>query len=53
MGEYLPGESKENGNTRNYEESDVASVAKILTGFMSDPLTHQVSYDANAHNTSS
>ena len=52
MGEYLPGESKELGSPRNYEESDVASVAKILTGFESDTTTHRVSYDPAGHNTS-
>lgn len=35
MGEYLPGESKDNGDTRNYEETDVAALAKVLTGFWS------------------
>lgn len=52
MGEYLPGDSKEKGSVRSYEETDVASVAKILTGFVSDPLTHKVSYDPVGHNTS-
>jgi len=31
MGEYKPGESKELGSVRNYEETDVAALAKILT----------------------
>ena len=53
MGEYKYGESKELGNTRNYEESDVAAFAKILTGLRSDPTTHIVSYDQKYHNTSS
>ncbi len=52
MGEYKPGESKESGNDRNYEEADVARIARILTGFVSDPLTHTVSYDSAKHNTS-
>lgn len=30
----------------------MAAVAKILTGFISDSLTHQVSYDPSRHNTS-
>lgn len=53
MGEYKNGESKELGSTRNYEESDVAAFAKILTGLKSDPTTHIVSYDPTKHNTSS
>jgi uncharacterized protein (DUF1800 family) len=52
MGEYKPGESKELGSIRNYEESDVAALAKILTGLKSDPTTHTVSYDPAKHNTS-
>ncbi len=52
MGEYEPGESKENGDPRNYEETDVAALAKILTGFRSDPNTHVVTYDPAYHNTS-
>jgi uncharacterized protein (DUF1800 family) len=31
MGEYRPLESKDNNDIRNYEESDVRSLAKILT----------------------
>jgi hypothetical protein len=53
MGEYKPAESKELGSTRNYEESDVAALAKILTGLQSDTVTHIVSYDPMKHNTSS
>lgn len=52
MGEYKVGESKDNGDVRNYEETDVASIARILTGFKSDAMTHAVSYDPAAHNTS-
>lgn len=52
MGEYKPEESKELGSTRNYEESDVAALAKILTGLRSDSVTHLVSYDPTKHNTS-
>ncbi|MFZ4462086.1 MAG: DUF1800 family protein [Patescibacteria group bacterium] len=52
MGEYKVGESKDNGDTRNYEETDVASIARILTGFKSDAMTHAVRYDTTAHNTS-
>ncbi len=52
MGEYKMGDSKDNGDPRNYEESDVASIARILTGFKSDAMTHVVSYDSNNHNTS-
>lgn len=52
MGEYKYGESKELGSVRNYEETDVAALAKILTGLRSDAVTHMVSYDALKHNTS-
>lgn len=52
MGEYEPGMSKDAGDPRNYEESDVAALAKILTGFRSDSMTHSVSYDSAYHNTS-
>ncbi|MFB0965276.1 MAG: DUF1800 family protein [Patescibacteria group bacterium] len=52
MGEYEPGKTKEAGDARNYEESDVAAFAKILTGFRSDSVTHAVSYDSAYHNTS-
>jgi uncharacterized protein (DUF1800 family) len=31
MGEYEPYESKDNNDIRNYEESDVLALAKILT----------------------
>ena len=53
MGEYKKGESKELGSVRNYEESDVSALAKILTGLKSDAVTHMVSYDSTKHNTSS
>ncbi len=53
MGEYKKGESKELDSVRNYEESDVAALAKILTGLRSDSVTHIVSYDSTKHNTSS
>lgn len=52
MGEYLPGESKDAGNTRNYEETDVVALSKILTGFRSDSTTHRVYWDASRHNGS-
>lgn len=52
MGEYEPGKSKDAGDVRNYEESDVAAFAKILTGFRSDSVTHAVSYDSAYHNAS-
>ncbi len=52
MGEYEPGKTKEAGDARNYEESDVAAFAKVLTGFRSDSVTHAVSYDSAYHNTS-
>lgn len=53
MGEYRPHESKENENIRNYEESDVLALAKILTGLRSDPITHAISFDINYHYTGS
>ncbi len=31
MGEYKPFESKDNDDERNYEESDVIALSKILT----------------------
>jgi hypothetical protein len=49
MGEYLPGESKEVGNERNYSEDDVKAFARILTGFRSDA-SHAVFYDSSKHN---
>lgn len=52
MGEYKPGESKELGSTRNYEETDVAALAKILTGLESNSGSHVVSYNPVKHNTS-
>lgn len=52
MGEYEPGKSKEAGDVRNYEESDVAALAKILTGLRSDLVTHAVTYDSAYHNAS-
>jgi uncharacterized protein (DUF1800 family) len=51
MGEYRPGESVENGNTRNYTEDDVAALARILTGFRANVDTHEVSYDSAFHFT--
>lgn len=53
MGEYKPGESKEFESIRNYEETDVAALAKILTGLESDSGSHLVSYNPTKHNTSS
>ncbi|MBP9779822.1 DUF1800 family protein, partial [Candidatus Gracilibacteria bacterium] len=49
MGEYKPGESKENDNIRNYEESDVKSLARILTGLKSDSITHAITFDPSKH----
>lgn len=59
MDEYLPGESKDNNDMRNYSEQDVAAFAKILTGFWSDtyfPFTApegNVYFTGAYHNTSS
>lgn len=49
MGEYEPYRSKDNGDIRNYEESDVIALAKILTGLKSDNMTHIVSFDMSNH----
>jgi uncharacterized protein (DUF1501 family) len=49
MGEYKPGEWKENNDIRNYEESDVKSLARILTWLNSDPLTHAITFDPTSH----
>lgn len=49
MGEYKPGESKENDDIRNYEESDVKSLARILTGLKSDSITHAITFDPSKH----
>jgi uncharacterized protein (DUF1800 family) len=59
MGEYKPGESKANNDTRNYSEDDVVALSKIITGFWSDsvfPYTEpsgSVYYTGAYHNTSS
>lgn len=50
MGEYKPLESRENNNTRNYEESDVASLSKLLTGLRSDT-AHVITLDTTKHYT--
>lgn len=49
MGEYEPFKSKENEDTRNYEESDVKALARILTGLRSDAVTHAVTFDSTTH----
>lgn len=49
MWEYLPFESAENWSTRNYEETDVASLAKILVWFESNSNTHEVTYNNQAN----
>lgn len=46
MGEYEPWKSKDNNDIRNYEESDVRSLAKILTGLRADKLTHAITFDS-------
>ena len=51
MSEYEPYRSKDNGDIRNYEESDVLALAKILTGLKSDNMTHVVSFDMANHYT--
>ncbi len=49
MWEYEPYKSKDNNDIRNYEESDVKALARILTGLKSDPMTHAVSFDIATH----
>lgn len=49
MGEYEPFESAEKGDPRNYEESDIRSLARILTGYRSDTMTHAVTLDTKYH----
>jgi hypothetical protein len=53
MGEYEPFKSKENEDVRNYEESDVLALSRILTGLRSNPVTHAVTFDMNFHYTGS
>jgi hypothetical protein len=36
MDEYLPLESSENGDTRNYSEDDVVAISRILTGLWNE-----------------
>ncbi|MDD2907278.1 MAG: DUF1800 family protein [Candidatus Gracilibacteria bacterium] len=50
MLEYIPSESEKNGNTKNYNDADVAALSKIIMGFESDENTHMVTYN-NAINT--
>lgn len=45
MLEYLPTESEDNGNTRNYTEEDVNALAKIIFWFESDENTHIVTFN--------
>lgn len=52
MGEYEPFLSKENNDVRNYEESDVKALARLLTGLKSDSMTHAITFDPNKHYTS-
>jgi hypothetical protein len=44
MDEYLPLESRENGNTRNYSEEDVAAISRILTGLWYNDSGHPSYY---------
>ncbi len=50
MWEYLPFESAETQSNRNYEETDVAALAKILVWFETNENTHDVTYN-NQSNT--
>lgn len=49
MGEYEPYESKDNNDIRNYEESDVIALARILTGLKSNAMTHAITFDPLNH----
>lgn len=53
MGEYEPFKWKEANDPRNYEESDVKALAKLLTGLKSDAMTHAITFDINKHYTGS
>lgn len=50
MLEYIPTESEDRWDTRNYTEDDVNSISKILVWFESDENTHEVTYN-NTVNT--
>lgn len=50
MGENIPTESPETGWIRNYTETEVNNLAKILVWFQSNENTHEVTYN-NAINT--
>lgn len=45
MLEYIPTESEDNWNTRNYSEDDVNAISKILVWFESDENTHNVTFN--------
>lgn len=49
MWEYLPFQSWDIGSKRNYEETDVASLAKILVWFETNENTHDVDYNTQAN----
>ena len=49
MWEYLPFESADIQSTRNYEETDVAALAKILVWFETNENTHEVTYNNQAN----
>ncbi len=53
MGEYEPFKTKENNDVRNYEETDVRALSRILTGYKTDKMTHMISFDINSHYTGS
>lgn len=52
MLEYIPTESEDNWDKRNYTEEDVNALAKIIMWFESDENTHIVTYN-NSKNTNS
>ncbi len=49
MLEYIPTESEDNWDKRNYSEEDVNAISKILFWFKSDENTHEIIYDNNAN----
>jgi uncharacterized protein (DUF1800 family) len=53
MLEYIPTETPDNGAERNYSETDVDVLSKILIGFQSNENTHEVSFDPSINTNES
>ncbi len=49
MLEYIPTESEDTNDVRNYSESDVQAASKILFGFESNENTHSVTFNADSN----